>query len=132
MIPHSDSTEQIQQYREGPREAGSKRSLPQKWWPLVSRGAHTEHAAAPPCSACLPWDIVFQCEKPFTRPCLEQSEPMASQPCGWELDLPVLPILLVGNLLMKDTDAVPTVLVLHWALKLKFPSELLFESAEHF
>lgn len=56
----------------------------------------------------------------------------AHQPCGWGLDLPVLSIPLVGTLPLKDTDAVATVLVLQWALKLKFPSELLFGSAEHF
>lgn len=56
----------------------------------------------------------------------------AHQPWAWEVDLPVLPILLVGTLPVKDTDAVPTVSVLQWALKFKFPSEILFGSAEHF
>lgn len=41
-------------------------------------------------------------------------------------------LALVRTLPLKDTDAAPAVLVLQWALKLKFPSELLFGSTEHF
>lgn len=41
-------------------------------------------------------------------------------------------LALVRTLPLKGTDAAPAALVLQWALKLKFPSALLFGSAEHF
>lgn len=57
-FPVTTMQKQIQQYREGRHEAGSERSLPQRWWAPVPRGADTamrglqQHQDACPRTVC--------------------------------------------------------------------------------